>query len=81
MADQFMETPTNRWKSSGTKTQVLATIILLFIILKKKNVFYSYCFKKWPNQPITENNNEKGIIIVHNTNNINKKLIREVKIY
>lgn len=27
----------------------------------------------WPNQPITENNNEKGIISVHNTNNINKK--------
>lgn len=35
----------------------------------------------WPNQPITENNNEKGIISVHNTNNINNKLIREVKIY
>lgn len=70
------------------KNTGLATIILLFIILKKKKFLTPIALKMfsrmklcWPNQPITENNNEKGIISVHNTNNINKKLIREVKIY
>lgn len=71
------------------KNTGLATIILLFIILKKKKTFLTPIALKMlsrmklclPNQPITENNNEKGIISVHNTNNINKKLIREVKIY
>lgn len=71
------------------KNTGLATVILLFIILKKKKkrflllLLYKMLSRMklcWPNQPITENN-EKGIISVHNTNNINKKLIREVKIY
>lgn len=69
------------------KNTGLATIILLFIILKKKTFLTPIALKNVQqnetiyNQPITENNNEKGIISVHNTNNINKKLIREVKIY
>lgn len=70
------------------KNTGLATIILLFIILKKKTFLTPIALKNvQQNETMlakatnNRNNNEKGIISVHNTNNINKKLIREVKIY